>query len=84
MIVIEHQTTKERFRYPTTNVNKETPTGFIQYQAVPKGFKIALDQDNLPDEYFVHAVEVELQQYVETTNHEATSKDPLNTRKERY
>jgi hypothetical protein len=82
MIVIRNRLTGERFSFPSYNVNAETPTGFIQYQLIPKGFMIDPDQINIPDPLQVHAVDMEMHQYVETTNYEAHSKDPLNTRKE--
>ena len=46
MIVIENKRTGERFKYPSTNVNIETATGFIQTQYVPVGFFRSLDQDS--------------------------------------
>lgn len=44
MVVIEHETTGERFNYPSVPINKETAEGFTQTYYVPKGYKLAEDQ----------------------------------------
>lgn len=76
MTVIQNLNNQEKYMYPTTNINKETPTGFEQYQAIPKGFKIAEDQTPVPIHYTPIGHQVELVLW------EAHSKDPLNTLEE--
>lgn len=73
MIVIEHLQTGERFSYPATNTNKETPTGFIQFQEIPRGFKISDDQTPTPLHYTPDGSTVEVVKW------ESNSKDPINT-----
>jgi hypothetical protein len=73
MIVIQHDLTGERFMFPSHNVNKETPTGFIQFQVVPKGFSLAQDQTPVPIHYLNDSSDTYL------TRWEANSKDPLKT-----
>lgn len=46
MIVIQHIQTGERLKYPSTNANIETPTGFIQVQTIPRDFIPSGNQDS--------------------------------------
>lgn len=66
MIVIQHKLTNEKFMFPSHNVNKETPEGFLQFQVVPEGFTLSSDQTPVPTHYYEHV------------RYEANSKDPIN------
>lgn len=46
MIVIRHEATGGRFRYPSHNINKETDEGFVQMQYVPPEFTLDANQDD--------------------------------------
>jgi len=65
MIVIEDMQTSKKYTYPSTNANIETPTGFVQVQYVPMGFRIANNQDSSGLQPFLH-------------DWPARPKDPLN------
>ena len=78
MIVIEHLLTKEKFMFPSSNTNMETPTGFIQVQDVPRGFRLSPDQTPVPIHYYQTQ-----QPESPIVRWEAESKDPLDKRNSR-
>lgn len=69
-IVIQHQLTGKRFRYPKFNVNKENYEGFIQSEpTLPREFILSPDQNVTPD----------MDDWIPTqTDYVATDKDPLD------
>jgi hypothetical protein len=77
MIIIQHEVTGGRFRYPSTNTNRETPDGFIQEQYVPREFVLSANQDptDVPD---YHAVFQENGVDRLKGNFPAQPHDPLN------
>ena len=76
MIIIQHEYTGGRFRYPSSNTNRETPEGFIQEQYVPREFVLAANQDptGVPD---FHAVFQENGRDMIKGNYPAQPLDPL-------
>lgn len=70
MIIIEHVPTGGRFRYPSSNTNRETPDGFVQTQYVPREFKLSDNQDptDVPDYHNV---------FQDTVTYPAQPIDPL-------
>jgi hypothetical protein len=71
MIIIQHEATGGRFRYPSSNTNMETPDGFVQTQYVPREFILSPNQDptDVPDYHNV---------FQETAVYPAQPLDPLN------
>jgi hypothetical protein len=76
MIIIQHEATGGRFRYPSSNTNKETKDGFVQVQYIPREFLLSANQDptGVPD---YHAVFQENGVEVVKGNYPADN-DPIN------